>query len=167
MIFCMPHAHNILLLIETSKAFGRKLLQGIGRYMTETNCNWAVYVEERGKRERLPAWVTRFDGDGVIAHSPSPSVVHALRGLGVPMVETDMCGMGQGVPIVYSDEDALTDVAIEHFLSRGITRLAWCQIVDREWCSFRRSALHRRLQARGPRPGRHLRSTAEARRAVV
>lgn len=140
---------NILLLIETSKAFGRKLLLGIHRYMTEKRCNWATYVEERGKRERLPSWVPRFDGDGVIAHSSSPSVVGTLRELGLPIVETDMCGMGQGVPMVYSDEDALASAAIEHFLSRGIDRLAWCQIVDRAWCEFRCAALLRQLRKRG------------------
>jgi LacI family transcriptional regulator len=145
----MPAPSNILLLIETSKAFGRKLLHGIGRYMADEGCNWAVYVEERGKRERLPAWIGRFDGDGVIAHSPSPAVVEALRSLDVPMVETDMCGMGLSVPMVYSDEDALVDVALEHFLARGLARVAWCQLVNRKWCAFRRDALIRQLQHRG------------------
>ncbi|TWU39765.1 XylR family transcriptional regulator [Novipirellula artificiosorum] len=145
----MADPSNILLLIETSKAFGRKLLQGVSRYMSEGYCDWAVYVEERGKREPLPSWVHRFDGDGVISHSSSPAVVQSLRQLDVPMIETDMCGMGQDVPIVYSDEDALVDAAIEHFLPRGIQSFAWCQIVDRAWCRFRRNALKRRLRERG------------------
>ncbi|TWT80307.1 Xylose operon regulatory protein [Planctomycetes bacterium CA13] len=145
----MAKPRNILLLIETSKAFGRKLLQGIARYMSEGNCDWAVYVEERGKRERLPSWVNHFDVDGVIAHSSSGAVVDALRQLDVPMIETDMCGMDRNVPIVYSDEDALVDAAIDHFLPRGIRRLAWCQIVDRDWCRFRYNAFQRRLCARG------------------
>ncbi len=145
----MLNPRNILLLIETSKAFGRKLLGGIGRYMADGECDWAVYVEERGKRERLPTWISRFDGDGVIAHSPSPAAVQTLRSLKVPMVETDMCGMGQNVPVVYSDENALVDTAIDHFLARGITQIAWCQLVNRAWCTFRRTALTRRLADRG------------------
>jgi len=144
----MPAPRNILLLIETSKAFGRKLLHGVGRYITESGCHWAVYVEERGKRERPPSWVERFDGDGVIAHSPSAKDVQTLRSLGVPMVETDMCGMDQGVPVVYSDERAIVELAVDHFLERNITRIAWCQLVKRPWCGFRLEALTQVLKSK-------------------
>lgn len=140
---------NILLLIETSKAFGRKLLQGVGRFMAERQCNWAVYVEERGKTEKMPQWVNSFDGDGIIAHSSSPAMVKQLQKLGVPVVETDMSGMGLDVPLVYSDEETLVELAIEHFLARGITQIAWCQLVNREWCAFRHSALTDALRRRG------------------
>lgn len=145
----MPHRKNILLVIETSKSFGRNLLHGIGRYIREQDATWAVYIEERGKRDNLPSWIKKFDGDGIISHSNSPAMIQSLRGLELPIIETDMCGMGQSVPLVYSDEDALCRLAARHFSSRGINQIAWCQLVNRSWCNFRHEAFLKILAEEG------------------
>ncbi|MBT3277797.1 MAG: DNA-binding transcriptional regulator [Phycisphaerales bacterium] len=145
----MPQRKNILLVIETSKSFGRNLLHGIGRFIRETSARWAVYTEERGKRENLPTWMKEFHGDGIISHSNSPAMIEALGELGLPLVETDMCGMDRPVPLVYSNEKALCEMAVTHFTSRGIQKIAWCQLVNREWANFRHDALLEALNDAG------------------
>ena len=51
----MPHqTKRILLLIETSKAYGRALLEGIGRY-AETHGRWSMYVSKPVANTRFAA----------------------------------------------------------------------------------------------------------------
>ena len=66
----MPNTRRIVLLIETSKVYGRCLLEGIGRY-AETHGRWSMYVQERGLGERLPTWLRSWRGDGIIFRSIS------------------------------------------------------------------------------------------------
>jgi LacI family transcriptional regulator len=56
---------RVALLVETSKAFGRGVLQGIGRWQREHE-PWRVYADERGFNEAVPRELNTADLDGVI-----------------------------------------------------------------------------------------------------
>ena len=80
----MPDLKHIMLLIETSKVYGRALLEGIGRYAM-AHGRWSVYVEERGLDDPQPPWLGRWQGDGIIFRSNTRAMVEAIRATGLPV----------------------------------------------------------------------------------
>jgi len=73
---------RVLLLIETSRAFGRKLIDGISKYMVEHD-SWDVDMEDRGIFEELPAWIRSWKGDGILTRSATLAQATLLRKIGV------------------------------------------------------------------------------------
>ena len=49
---------RVLLLVETSSAYGRRILAGAGRWVREHG-PWRLYFQTRGLENRLPPWVSR------------------------------------------------------------------------------------------------------------
>ena len=135
----MADTKRILLLIETSKVYGRELLAGIGRY-AETHGRWSMYVEERGLRERQPKWLQSWQGDGIIFRSSSQAMVDAIKSCGVPAVDTNSKISGHGFPLVYVDEEAVARVVVDHFLQRRFEHFGFCSIECEPWVEIRRSA---------------------------
>ena len=86
---------DVLLVVETSKQYGRGLLEGIGRYAFSQG-NWSIYLEERSLRERLPSWVKDWRGDGIIMRSNSRRMVQTYCGCGLQTATLPMTsGLGQ------------------------------------------------------------------------
>jgi len=135
----MLDTRRVLLLIETSKSYGRALLEGIGRYV-EAHGRWSLYVEERGLSDPQPAWLRRWQGDGIIFRSYSPALVQAVNTCGVPAVDTNSRISGHGFPLVYTDEVAVAEAAVAHFRDRRFERFAFCAIEDEPWVRLRREA---------------------------
>jgi len=132
---------TVLLLIETSRAFGRGLLQGISRHALETD-DWIVHVEDRGLLDSPPSWLKAWKGDGIISRSSSFALAQTLRGKNVPMVEL----LGNGVrilPEVHSDEDIVAKLAVEHFAQAGFTDFAFFAIGNAWWSQLRQEAFCR------------------------
>ena len=127
----MPH-RDVLLVVETSKQYGRGLLKGIGRYAF-TRGNWSIYLEERSLHERLPAWVKHWRGDGVIVRSNSKRMVQTLLRTGKPVVETDPKVTEYHLPFVYTDDHAIARLAVEHFLQRGFREISYCSLMRTRW----------------------------------
>ena len=57
---------RIAVLLESSRAFGRGVLQGLGECL-QSRRNWMVYFQEGGLGELLPGWFEAWQGDGIIA----------------------------------------------------------------------------------------------------
>ena len=135
-------------MIETSKAYGRGLLTGIGRYAT-TLGRWTLYVEERALHDRQPSWLADWKGDGIIFRSFNRTMVDAIRRAGLPAVDTNSHVTGHGFPLVYADEEAVARVAIEHFLERGFANFGFCTVEEAPWVEWRRNAFCAQLAGRG------------------
>ena len=74
---------RIALLIETSNAYARGVLEGITQYIHEHGA-WSVYLPERGRGEAVSGWLRGWKGDGILARRrkrPSPA---RLPPLGCP-----------------------------------------------------------------------------------
>ena len=115
---------KVALLIETSKAFGRGLLAGIGRY-ARLHQRWSIYVEERGLDDPIPRWLLadpsvgdRFDG--MLIRSLRLETMKQASKLGIPAVY-----LGEENPddaiAVSNDDRACARLAAEHLL--GTARL--------------------------------------------
>ena len=139
---------DVLLLIETSDNYGRGLLQGIGSYAL-ANGRWALYFEQRGMEERQPSWLRSWRGDGIIFRGNDRAVVRAIQKAGVPAIDTHCEITDHGFPLVYVDEAAVAQLAVEHFVERQFQHFAFCTVLERTWVQWRREAFRQALADRG------------------
>ena len=109
---------DVLLLVETSEAYGRGLMQGIIRYL-EQHAPWRLWFESRALTERLPPWVETWRGDGIIARSACRQDMLALLAKKVPLVELHVAPTG-GAQRVQPDEQVVAQLAVDHFVDRGL-----------------------------------------------
>ncbi len=121
----MDSRPRVALLIESSRAYGRGLLRGIAAYI-RTHRPWSIYHQERGMSEGPPSWLKGWKGDGIIARIEHPQLVRALRRTRIPVV--DLRGMHDlpGIPLIETDDRAVTRQAVKHLEERGFQRVAFC-----------------------------------------
>lgn len=110
-----PH---VALVVQTSMAYGRRILEGIARYARE-NGPWSFYLEPRSRQDPFPAWLDSWDGDGVIVSIARPDRAARPR---IPTVDLDDQG---GRADVQSDHRAIGALAAEHLLERGFKNFAF------------------------------------------
>lgn len=121
----MQKRKRVALLIESSRAYGRGLLEGIAAFVRDHG-RWSVYHQERGMSDDAPTWFTRWKGDGVIARVESRQLLQALEAKGLPAI--DLRGMHDipSIPLIETDDRMVTKMAVEHLRSRGLEHFAFC-----------------------------------------
>ena len=121
----MESRPRVALLVESSRAYGRGLLRGIAAYI-RNHRPWSIYHQERGMSEGPPPWLKGWKGDGIIARIEHPLLVRALLRTHIPVV--DLRGMHDlpGIPLIETDDRAVTRQAVSHLVERGFERLAFC-----------------------------------------
>jgi len=135
---------RILILVETSRAFGRQIIQGISRFALERG-SWIVLLEDHGFFERIPLWMKGMQFDGIISRTPSAKSAKSLEMFGVPLVEL----LGDGL---YRTSDILTDstlvgsLAAMHFYERGFRHFAYFSTGHTWWSQAFHGAYCRRLR---------------------
>ena len=138
---------NVLLLTETSRAFGRGLLRGISQYVLETD-DWIVHMEDRGLLDSPPSWLKTWKGDGIISRTSSFTLARILQSKNIPMVELFGNGI-QVVPEVCGDEDIAAHLAVEHFAQVGFADFAFFAIGNAWWSQLRQEAFCHEVAAHG------------------
>jgi LacI family transcriptional regulator len=144
---------DVLLLVETSEAYGRGLMQGIIRYL-EQHADWRLWFESRALTERLPPWVESWRGDGIIARSACRQDMLALLAKRVPLVELHVAPTG-GARRVQPDEQVVARLAVEHFSDRGLREyFAYFSLdvtMETHWIDARLEAYEQAVAERGGR----------------
>ena len=77
---------RVALIIETSRTYGRDVLLGVRRYISEHE-PWSVFAEVRDLESSPPRWLPRWDGDGILTRSGSQAIIDAVVAAKVPAVE--------------------------------------------------------------------------------
>ena len=131
----MPRVPEVLLLIETSLAYGRGLAQGIVRYVEEHG-PWSVHFDERGLYNRFPPRVKNWRGDGIISRSTRPSDVDTVLATGLPVVEL-YADLDPGLPQVHTNMDRVGELAAEHLLGLGLGSFAFFTTKSHWWVEAR------------------------------
>jgi len=121
-----PH---VAILIETSTAYGRGLLRGVGEYL-KFHPTWSVYVDERALGDPVPPWLENWRGDGIlIRDSGNTSMAVAktscasIVNLGEKIVED--------IPLICSDDEIIADQIVEHLTQRGFRNFGYVGFSDR------------------------------------
>ena len=68
---------EVALLIETSNAYARGLLQGVVHYIREHQ-PWSFHLMEQGRGDDPPTWLKGWKGDGIIARIETPRIAAAV-----------------------------------------------------------------------------------------
>jgi len=87
---------------------------------------WTIFQHERRLYDAVPAWLKRWEGDGIIARIGSPQIAEQIRMKRLPTV--DLLGLHPipNVPAILTDHEAVARVAADHLLERGLTHFAYC-----------------------------------------
>lgn len=138
---------RVLLMIETSMAFGRGVLEGISRYLVERQ-SWSVQLDVRELLVKPPEWLDTWDGDGIITRSATPEMAAIIRRLNVPVVNlTDIFG-DQDLPSIWNDHAMIGKLAADHLVERGFKHFAYCGFSDHDWSKLRHQGFVRGLSKR-------------------
>lgn len=116
---------RVALVVETTRAYGRRILQGIADYVRE-NGPWLVHTEPRALFDPAPKWLARWKGEGIIARVADERSARMLQNTGIPVVNlkasADTC---LGPPPVFNDQQAIGRMGAEHLLERGFTHFGF------------------------------------------
>jgi LacI family transcriptional regulator len=114
---------HVALLIETSRAYGRGLLNGIARYNFEKN-NWWVHFQPYGLFEPVPSWFMKWHGDGILARIDNPQIAEAVMAHNAPVIDLRNM-LDLGFPPFGASNTEVAEMAFEHFQERGIRNFAF------------------------------------------
>lgn len=138
----------VALLVETSNAYSRGLLEGIVHYVRNHE-SWSIYLPEQGRAARPPSWLSRWKGDGIIARIETREVAEAVQRTGLPVVDVSAARHLPESPWVETDDTAIARLASEHLLSRGFRHLGFCGDPQFNWSNLRRDHFHRMVKQSG------------------
>lgn len=145
----MSKRRTIALLIETSNAYARGLLRGIAQYVSEIKRPWSMHLVEQGRGNPPPAWLTDWNGDGIIARIETPEIAAAVLAVRVPIVDVSAARCVANVPWVETDDVAIARLAADHLLDRGFRKFAFYGEAEFNWSIWRREEFVRYLEERG------------------
>lgn len=127
---------RVALIVETSSAYGRRILRGIRRYV-HTHQSWSIFLEHRSLTTHPPLWLDSWGGDGIISRSTTEGLANATARSHVPIVDlTDRFG-SFGQPQVWSDDRAIAQLGADHLRERGFKRFAFCGFSRESWSARR------------------------------
>jgi LacI family transcriptional regulator len=116
---------RVVLLIESSRGYGRGLLHGIAEYLRSRE-PWTLTFERHGLYQRVPAWLPDWQGDGIIARVENRRLARAIRRHRVPSVDLRGRLADLPMPAILTDDAEGGRLAAEHLLERGFRRFAYC-----------------------------------------
>jgi LacI family transcriptional regulator len=114
---------KIILLIETSRSFGRQLIMGVASY-SKLHGPWSFYKEPTDIKSSIPR-LTNWKPDGIIARDFLIS--KELLELNIPtIVSAHRTKFPETLPVIKTDNQSIAKMASEHFLEKGLKNLAFC-----------------------------------------
>jgi LacI family transcriptional regulator len=126
---------RIVLLVETSREFGRQLIIGIARY-SRFHGPWSFYREQIGLKSSIPH-LTSWKPDGIIMRDSL--IKNELIELGVPtiFVQHDS-SCPKNLSVIKTDSPAIAKMASEHLVEKGFKHFAFCGFDSYEWSNRRK-----------------------------
>jgi LacI family transcriptional regulator len=119
------HIPRVALLIETTRSYGRNVLRGVGDY-ERVHGPWLFHVPTEMPVKGVPP-KDEWDGDGIIAQPrQDQQFLKELNESGLPVVSLSGPPGTGGLPAVRANQEAVAELAINHFRERGFTRFAYC-----------------------------------------
>lgn len=163
---------KIAVMIETSRAYGRALMEGIAAFAQEAG-DWKLrsLPNERITAEQLE------DYDGLILRLADAETSQEITRANIPAIDVygdspQTCPVSQGpkgdcpqgprgdcpqIPIADGDHEKIGEMAANFFIKRGFRNFAWCGIDGLAFSDRRGDAFCREIAAGGFEPLRYRR----------
>lgn len=132
----MRNRPSVALLVETSNAYARGLMDGIVAYQREHEL-WSIYVGEQERGARPPAWLRHWKGSGIIARIETEAIASVVRRMRLPTVDVSAARKVKNIPWVETDDRELARLAARHLIDRGFRSLAYCGEPHFNWSKWR------------------------------
>ena len=126
---------KIILLLETSRTFGRELIMGIVRY-SKLNRSWSFYKEPNDLKSSIPN-LKNWKPDGIIMRDTV--ITNDLLKLKIPTIFAPhfIC-YPKNIPIIITDSFSIAKMASSHFIEKGFKNLAYCGYQGIVWSEERK-----------------------------
>src|SRR5262245_11730262 len=82
----MARRPHVALMIGTAGEYGRRLLQGVTRYL-RMHRPWSIFLERREIDSVQPRWLDTWHGDGILSRWSSPAVIERLLSIDAAVVD--------------------------------------------------------------------------------
>jgi LacI family transcriptional regulator len=126
---------KIVLLVETSREFGRQLINGIARY-SRINGPWSFYKEQSGLKSSIPK-LKNWKPDGIIMRNSM--IEKELLRLKIPTIlALHDSTVPKDMPVIKTDSYSISKLASEHLLEKGFKNFAFCGFDNYEWSNQRK-----------------------------
>ena len=143
----MPHLKNVLLLLDTSSFYGRKIAQGVAWY-SDAHMPMAFYLQSAMGEEALQG-LRNWKIDGVIGRLREGQLPPPVADGTIPAVSTTSHRPSPRLPRVSLDDEAIGDVVADHLIARGFRNFAFCGSYGMGFSVHREHGFRQRLQAGG------------------
>src|SRR5688500_16466805 len=120
----MTRSPHVALVVETATIYGRRLLQGVTRYL-RAHPTWSVFLEQHDLDAAPPRWLRTWRGDGVISRATSRALANAVRRGRLAAVDLSDRQGPFGLPRINSDDPAIGRLAADHLRERGLQSFAF------------------------------------------
>ncbi len=120
----MQDVKRVILLIESSRAYGRSLLRGIVKY-AKLKGGWSFYNEPRGQDQSLPRF-SSWEVDGAIVRLHESEEAYRFLEKGIPIVVAREEKEIPGVPNIVGDNAAVGEMAGKYLLEKGFKHFGYC-----------------------------------------
>ena len=150
----MPKPLKILLIIETSRTYGRKLLRGIAQYAL-LNGPWEIerqapfYLQHSQAVEAMGNLSLKhaMSADGIIMREQKN--IEPLIKSGIPIVIACYSTEDFDVPTIRTDDEGIAAAAAKYYLERGYESFAFVGYDGMFWSDNRKTAFARILEEAG------------------
>ena len=132
----MQKKKKILLLVESSSAYGRKIAFGISKYAKERG-DWTLHIEDRDVFSIPLQLAQGWKGDGIITRTSRASLRNTLSRLSCPIVELLGVHSGQ-MREVMPDTYRGMELCIKHYQDKQISSIAYYGFGRNWWIEERR-----------------------------
>jgi LacI family transcriptional regulator len=144
----MARIPKVILLIESSRAYGRGLLRGIAKY-AHLHGPWMFYSEPEytqlsglgtyrfGRGEPLMPSLEDWKADGIIARIANLEKSRSILPKKVPIIAIPTKNKIVGLPHIVSNETKVSEMVADHLLVRGFTNFGFCGFDEAYWSQIR------------------------------
>jgi len=137
---------RVILLIESSRAYGRGLLRGIVKY-SKLKGGWSFYNEPRGQKQALPR-LSSWEVDGAIVRLKESAPAHRFLEKGIPIIVAREEKEISEVPNILGDNVAVGKMAGEYLLQKGFKYFGYCGL-NYSWSEARLKSFAETIEAAG------------------
>ena len=131
-------------MVETSRSFGRDLIQGITQYATEMK-QWNLFLCDQIAAIKNEKWLAGWKGDGLIARAFDKNIKRFFDGFSGPKINLSSDGKNS-ILHVRLDNEQCGRLAVEHFQKRGYRNFAFFSMGHTYWSRYRYDCFRNALE---------------------
>lgn len=139
---------RVALLIETSRAYGRELLRGVRKYVTEHG-PWSIFAEIRDLESKPPAWLRDWDGDGILTRTATQAMADAIQAVKVPTIELRATKLNHRFPFVGMNNTAVGKMCANYLMERGHQHFGVYELTTEQFFIERSQSFASKIQEHG------------------